>query len=216
MNPYLSELIGRYPLLRECAPDIEQAFSLLRDCYRAGNKLLICGNGGSAADADHWSAELMKGFLHKRPLKDCGTHSCVPYAKIAESIPSEIAENLQMALPAIPLTGFTALATAFANDCDGRFLFAQLVSGLGTPGDVLAAISTSGNSQNIVHAVRTARAIGLKTIGLTGLPGGCMAGLVDVCIRVPARKVHEIQELHQPVYHALSMMLEEEFFGDSE
>lgn len=205
MNPFLSDLALRHPLLAGCIPDIERAFTVFRECYRSGRKVLLCGNGGSAADADHWSAELMKGFYRTR----CLTNTC------AGAIPPEIGANLQMALPAIPLTGFTALATAFANDNDGEYVFAQLVLGLGTPGDVLVGLSTSGNSKNVVHAFRTASAMGLKTIGLTGESGGCLHGLTDVCIRVPARKVHEIQEFHLPVYHTLSLMLEEEFFGDS-
>ncbi|MFC1485915.1 SIS domain-containing protein [Candidatus Latescibacterota bacterium] len=205
MNHHLTNLIERFPSLHDCATEIERVFSLLADCYRAGNKVLICGNGGSAADAEHWSAELMKGFYHTRPLSGA----------IAGKLPPDIASNLQGALPTIPLTGFPSFATAFANDNDSEYLFAQLVMALGKPGDVLIAISTSGNSRNILHAVRTATARGVKTVGLTGREGGRLVDLADVSIRVPATEVHLIQEYHMPVYHTLSLMLEEEFFGSS-
>ena len=206
MNPYLTDLIERYPVLHDSATEIERVFKLFADCYRGGNKVLICGNGGSAADAEHWSAELMKGFYHTRPLS----------GRIAEKLPPDIAQNLQGALPTIPLTGFPSLATAFANDNESEYLFSQLVMALGKPGDMLVAISTSGNSPNILHAVKTAAAIGMKTAGLTGRSGGQLVELADISIRVPAGDVHLIQEYHLPVYHTLSLMLEEEFFSSSD
>jgi D-sedoheptulose 7-phosphate isomerase len=203
LNTFLHDLCERHSPLRECAMEIEDAFKLLVSCYHAGNKVLICGNGGSAADAEHWSAELMKGFYKKRPLR----------REYEEKLSPDLAMNLQGALPTIPLTGFFALSTAFANDNNGEYLFSQLVLGLGKAGDTLIAISTSGNSLNTLHAVQTASALGMATLGLTGRDGGRLAGLTDVCIRVPARDVHLIQEYHLPVYHTLSLMLEDEFFG---
>ena len=205
MNDHVADLVHRYPRLGECAVEIEDAYALLAGAYRNGNKVLMCGNGGSAADAEHWSAELMKGFYKQRPLPD----------EVECRLTPDLAGNLQGALPTIPITGFNALSTAFANDNNIAFLFSQLVMGLGRRGDVLVAISTSGGSRNVLYAVQTAFAAGMKTVGLTGYHGGTLADLVDVCIKVPAKEVHLIQEYHLPVYHTISLMLEDEFFGDA-
>jgi len=203
MDEHIIDLVNRYPLLENCADDIERAFSLMSDCYRAGGKVLICGNGGSAADAEHWAGELMKGFIENRPLSD----------ETRKKLGSELAENLQGALPTIPLSGFLSLATAFSNDVNSEFLFAQMVLGLGNENDILIGISTSGNSKNIVYALQTASALGMKTIGLSGEKGGRIFDMVNVCIRVPAAEVHRVQEYHLPVYHCLCLMLEDAFFS---
>ena len=203
MDEHIIDLVNRYPLLKNCADDIERAFFIMRDCYNAGGKVLICGNGGSAADAEHWSGELMKGFIDTRPLSD----------EIRKKLGSEIAQNLQGALPTIPLSGFLSLATAFSNDVNSEFLFAQMVWGLGKENDSLIGISTSGNSKNILYALQTASVLGMKTIGLSGEKGGRMSDMVDVCMRVPATEVHRVQEYHLPVYHCLCLMLEDTFFG---
>jgi len=205
MNIYIENLLNRYPVLEDCAVDIERAFSLMSECYRTGGKVMICGNGGSAADAEHWAGELMKGFLKKRSLS----------TEIKRNFNPELAENLQGALPTIPLTGFLSLTTAFANDVNSDFLFAQMVWGLGKENDILIGISTSGKSRNVLYALQTASALGMKTIGLSGRDGGAMVNMVDVCIRVPKTKVHQVQEYHLPVYHCLCMMLEEEFFPET-
>ena len=205
MNVYIKDLLSRYPVLKDCAFDIERAFSLMSDCYRTGGKVMICGNGGSAADAEHWAGELMKGFLKKRPLS----------AEIKQNISTELAENLHGALPTIPLTGFLSLTTAFANDVNSDFLFAQMVWGLGKENDILIGISTSGKSENILYALQTASALGMKTIGLSGKDGGHMVDMVDVCIRVPKTKIYQVQEYHLPVYHCICMMLEEKFFPET-
>ena len=202
MNGHVQELLNRYPRLSQCADDIEHAFSAMCTCYRGGGKVLICGNGGSAADAEHWAGELMKGFLKTRPLPE----------KKKKKLSPELAKHLQGALPTIPLTGFIALSTAYVNDVNPDFLFAQMVWGLGKKDDILIGISTSGNSKNIIYAVQTAAALEMKTIGLTGNDGGSLTDLVDVCIKVPAEGVHQVQEYHLPVYHCLSMMLENTFF----
>jgi D-sedoheptulose 7-phosphate isomerase len=203
MNPHLAELISRHPALAECASSIEVAFGILRTSFAAGGRLLLCGNGGSAADADHWSAELLKGFTLKRdPDPDSARRLGEPYAS-----------SLQRGLPCIPLSQFAALTTAWANDVDSELVWAQLVYTLGRPGDVLVGISTSGNSRNVLHGARVARRMGMRVIALTGRSGGRLAPEVDCAIRVPADVTHHIQELHLPVYHALSIMLEHEFFG---
>ena len=202
MDEHIIDLVNRYPLLKNCADDIKRAFLIMSDCYNAGCKVLICGNGGSAADAEHWAGELMKGFIDTRPLSD----------EIRKKLGSEIAQNLQGALPTIPLSGFLSLATAFSNDVNSEFLFAQMVWGLGKENDILIGISTSGNSKNILYALQTASVLGMKTIGLSGEKGGRMSDMVDVCMRVPATEVHRVQEYHLPVYHCLCLMLEDTFF----
>jgi D-sedoheptulose 7-phosphate isomerase len=206
VNTSLPSLFNRYPTLQSCERDLRAAFDLLAAAYRSGNKLLICGNGGSAADSEHIVAELMKGFLKRRPIP------AEDAAKFQSAAGKKIAEQLQGALPAISLPSHTSLCTALGNDTDFDMIFAQQVYGLGRAGDVLLAISTSGKSPNVCNAVMVARAFGVKSIGLTGKSGGNLASLADIAIKVPADNVAEIQELHLPVYHWLSTELEEEFF----
>ncbi|OGO50321.1 MAG: phosphoheptose isomerase [Chloroflexi bacterium RBG_16_68_14] len=203
MNRHLRDLPDRFPALAACASDIERAFLLLRDCYAGGCKALVCGNGGSAADAEHWAGELLKSFVKKRPLS----------ADVRQGLSAKVAEGLQDALPMIPLTGFLSFRTAFANDADPDLVFAQLVWALGRPGDVLLALSTSGDSANICLAAEAASGRGMRTIALTGETGGDLAELANVCVRAPARQTHLVQEFHVPVYHCLSLMLEDEFFA---
>ena len=200
---HLEELVKRLPELEPCRESIAGAYDMLHDCFSSGGKLLLCGNGGSAADADHWSGELLKGFNHQRPLS----------AKERKNLPRYVARHLQGALPAIPLTGFSALTSAFCNDVAPVLVFAQLTSALGRRGDVLIALSTSGNARNVCLAVETARARGLRTIGLTGATGGRLHKLCDLCIRAPSRETYRVQEYHLPIYHCLSLMLEEAFFA---
>lgn len=202
-SSHLKELIRRRPELAPCKVSIADAFATLRACFRSGGKVLLCGNGGSAADADHWSAELLKGFCRERPLS----------AKSRKGMPRGIARRLQGALPAIPLSSFPALSSAFANDVSAELTFAQLVTALGHRGDVLIALSTSGRSPNVCLAAQAARARGMATVALTGSGGGRLARLADVAVRVPARETHLVQEFHLPVYHCLSLMLEDAFFN---
>ena len=206
MSTGLPSLFKRYPTLRACEGDLRAAFDLLAAAYRSGNKLLICGNGGSAADSEHIVAELMKGFLKRRPIP------AGDIAKLEAAGGKEIASRLQGALPAISLPSQMSLLSAIANDGDYSLTFAQQVYGLGRAGDVLLAISTSGKSANVCNAVIVAKAFGLKSIALTGKSGGNLAPLADIAIKVPSDNVAEIQELHLPVYHWLSTELEAEFF----
>jgi D-sedoheptulose 7-phosphate isomerase len=211
MEKRFSLLFERYPALQACEKELGSALDLLVTSYRAGNKLLVCGNGGSAADSGHLVAELMKGFLKRRPISP--THA----AQIEAADKTDgmaIALRLQGALPAISLAAPVSLTSAIANDIDFEMIFAQQVYGLGRPGDVLLGISTSGNSRNVSNAVIVAKALGLRTIVLTGQSGGILAPLADVSINVPADKIAEIQELHLPVYHWLSTELEEAFFAE--
>lgn len=202
MHPQIENLISRYPALAPCGNDIQRAVDALEATYRRGGKLLICGNGGSAADADHISGELLKGFCSKRPLN----------AAARELLGEELASQLQDALPAIPLHSLGAINTAWLNDCDPYYGYAQLVWGLGNAGDALIGISTSGNSKNVGYAMQVARAKGLTTIGLSGASGGKLKTLADVCICVPSATTFKIQELHLPVYHAICLALEDIFF----
>ena len=205
----LGVLFDRYPALEICRADIFAAAEEICACYHAGGKLLLCGNGGSAADAEHIVGELMKGFLKKRPLPQTMRE------KMKTVFPQDadyLYQNLQCALPAISLVNSVALGTAFANDQAADLVFAQQVLGLGREGDVLLAISTSGNSKNVLYAAKVARVQGLKTIALTGRSGGKLKQMADITIAVPENETYRIQELHLPVYHAICIAAEEEFF----
>jgi D-sedoheptulose 7-phosphate isomerase len=211
VSTQLPSLFARYPVLRSCEKELRAAFDLLAGAYQNGNKLLVCGNGGSAADSDHIVGELVKGFLKRRPISG---EDATKLEAAASARGKEIASRLQGALPAISLPSQMALLTATANDGDYDLTFAQQVYGLGRPGDVLLAISTSGRSTNVCNAVIVAKAFELKSIGLTGGNGGDLATLADVAIKVPSDHVAEIQELHLPVYHWLSTELEAAFFSE--
>ena len=196
---HLDELLERLPILRPCAGELRGAYALLLGCLSAGGKLLLCGNGGSAADCEHWSAELLKGVGRPRPL---------PTADRA-LLPPELADTLQRGLPAIPLPSLQALNTAMANDLDAPLGFAQATWALGQPGDVLVGITTSGRSRSVRLAVDAARARGLQVLILTGLEGAHLAAIADACVAVPLQECWAVQELHLPVYHCLSRMLED-------
>ncbi|MBR2216455.1 MAG: SIS domain-containing protein [Selenomonadaceae bacterium] len=206
----IDELIERYPVLKECQAEITAATDIICDGYRRGGKLIICGNGGSAADAEHIVGELMKGFLLPRPISE------EMRERLREVCPKEaayISDNLQGALPALSLVNQVALNTAFANDQAPDLAFAQQILGMGRPEDVLLAISTSGNSTNVIYALQVARAKKMATVGLTGKKGGKLKELTDICLCVPEDATYRIQELHLPVYHTLCIAVENEFFG---
>lgn len=208
---HIDSLISRYPKLTSCYDDISKAYDILEECYFEDHKLMIAGNGGSAADSEHIAGELMKRFKCPRPVP-------VEFAEKLKMIDSirgeELSQNLEQGLMAIPLVAHEALSTAYINDVDGLGVFAQQLYGFGRPGDVFLGISTSGNSKNIMSASVVARALGIKVIALTGRKGGELAKIADVAICVPEDETYLIQELHLPVYHCLCMMLEERFFGE--
>ena len=206
---YLEELVERYPVLDAVKDDVRKAYELLEACYEQGGKLLIAGNGGSCADAEHIVGELMKGFVKRREVSDSFAE-CLRNADEVRG--AELAKKLQGGLPAIALTGHAGLSTAYLNDVDGDLIFAQQTYGYGRPGDVLIGISTSGNAKNVMYAMTVAKALGMKTIGLTGKDGGALKREADVSVVVPETETFKIQELHLPVYHALCLMLEERFF----
>ena len=210
LQKHIDLLIERYPVLDVCKQDIIDAYLIMEECYENGGKLLVAGNGGSAADSEHIAGELMKRFKIQRPVSK-------EYAeKLIEIDPERgpsLAKNLEQSLMAIPLVAHEALTTAYINDVDGLGVFAQQLMGFGKEGDVFLGISTSGNSKNVMNAV-VARASGVKVIGLTGATGGQLADVSDVAIKVPETETYMIQELHLPVYHCLCLMLEDRFFGN--
>lgn len=208
MNANLEKLFGKYPELIECQTNIEEAFKAIKQAYESGRKLLLAGNGGSAADCEHVVGELMKGFMSKRPLSQ---EMKEKLASVSDG-DDYLGEHLQGALPAISLVSHSALMTAFANDVAPDMVFAQQVFGYGKAGDVFIGFSTSGNSKNINHAIKVAKALGLVTIGFTGKSGGEMKTLCDVTISVPFDSTPDIQERHLPIYHTLCILLEEAFF----
>jgi D-sedoheptulose 7-phosphate isomerase len=211
-NFFLEELVTRYPQLVAVKDEIGQAVASLINCYENGGKVLICGNGGSCSDSDHIVGELMKGFENKRRISgDLKKNLLVSAGERG----AYLAEKLQHALPAISLTAHTALITAVANDTDADLIFAQQVVGYGNSGDVIIGISSSGNSQNVVDALITAKAKEMIVIGLTGETGGKMKDHCDILINVPGRRTAFVQELHLPVYHVLCLMVENHFFGGS-
>lgn len=210
MEEQLNHLIERYPQLVVCKDEIQKAYELLEAAYSNGRKLLVCGNGGSASDSEHIVGELMKEFRLKRKVY---VDQADNLRQIDPEMGTVLAENLQGALPAICLTGHSALTTAFMNDANADLIFAQQVNGYGKPGDVFLGISTSGNSKNVLYAAITAKSKGLKVIGLTGAKSNKLMNFADVCIRVPESETYKIQELHLPVYHCLCLMLEDRFFG---
>ena len=209
IEKYITVLCERYPVPKSVENEISKAYLLLEESYKNGGKLLIAGNGGSAADAEHIVGELMKGFKLSRKLQADFADKLI---KENSEFGTVLAENLQGALPAIALDGHPALSTAYMNDCEPVLCFAQQVYGYGKAGDVFLGISTSGNSKNILYAATTARAIGMKVIGLTGAKNSKLDQMCDVCIKVPQTETYKIQELHLPVYHCLCLMLENEFF----
>ncbi len=209
MNKFIDELIDRYPKLESIKKDIEVAYELIKNMYKDGGKLLVGGNGGSAADSEHIVGELMKGFCKKRKIS---TDLAEKLENINEDLGLELGKCLQGALKAIAITGHTGLTTAFANDVDPNMIFAQQVYGYGDNKDILLCISTSGNSKNLIYAAITAKAKGMKVITLTGKDGGKLKEYSDISIIVPENETFKIQELHLPIYHALCLELEEFFF----
>lgn len=210
LRKHVDLLIERYPVLKACEQSIIDAYLVMEECYVNDGKLLIAGNGGSAADSEHIAGELMKRFKTPRPV----TSEFADKLKSIDPVRGEnLAHNLERGLMAIPLVAHEALSTAYINDVDGLGVFAQQLFGFGRPGDVFLGISTSGNSKNVMSATVVARAIGLKVIGLTGAKGGELAEVADVAIKVPETETYMIQELHLPVYHCLCLMLEDRFFG---
>lgn len=210
--PYdIAKLFSLFPALTDTKPSIMQAFELIKQTFSQDNTILICGNGGSAADAEHMVGELMKGFLLPRPVDLSFTESLISlYGEEGSTISSYLQEGMR----AISLNGHPSLTTAYGNDVDFEMVFAQQLYVLGREGDLLIGFTTSGNSMNIIKAMQVARAKGLKTIAFTGVTGGKCAEFADCCIKVPETETYRVQEYHLPIYHALCAMLEDYFYGE--
>ena len=206
---YVNDLIERYSSLKDIKNDVNAAVAAVVDTYRAGGKILLCGNGGSAADCEHVAGELLKGFMLRRESRGD------ELSRLKEAL-GDKAGMLQQGIAAIPLPSISGAVTAFANDVDPSLVFAQMVYALGRDTDLLIAFSTSGNSENVVSAVKCAGALGIKTLSLTGASGGRLAEISDICIRVPESETYKIQEYHLPVYHAICAEAERILFGKGE
>lgn len=208
----LDRTIERYPSLESCKIDLEEAIRLIISAYESNHKLLTVGNGGSSADADHIVGELMKSFELPRPLPEALSGK-LRDAEIDAALKERLSRGLEQPLPAINLTSHTALSSAFSNDADPGLVYAQSLLGFGTPGDVLVALSTSGNSDNIVAAAALAGVLEISVVSLTGRNGGRLRALADVAVRAPAERTAEVQEYHLPIYHCLCSAVEAYFFG---
>ncbi len=210
LQKYINLLIKRYPVLEEIQCSIIESYFIMEECYQNQGKLLIAGNGGSAADSDHIVGELMKRFKIPRPLNNELVAKLISidpqYGKI-------LAENLEYSLPALSLSAHKAFLTAYINDVNETEIYAQQILGFGKAEDVFLGISTSGNSKNIINATTVAKALGIKIIALTGATGGTLSTIANICVKVPSTETYQIQEYHVPIYHCWCLMLEERFFG---
>lgn len=211
VKKHLEVLLERYPKLDTCKEDIINAYFLMEESYENSGKILIAGNGGSAADSEHIAGELMKAFILPRHLDENYQNKL---KTVDEELGAVLGKNLQGALPAIALDGHFALSTAYMNDCEPLLCFAQQVNGFGNKGDIFLGISTSGNSKNVLFASVCAKAKEMKVIGLTGQKESKLSKMADITIKVPETETFMIQEYHLPIYHTLCLMLEEHFFGE--
>lgn len=209
-EPELDQMCLRYPNLAGLRSTLDNAARIIIDCYLHNGRLLICGNGGSSSDAEHTVAELMKGFEIRRPLDRSFKERLT---RIAGKRGEYLAEKLEHGLPAISLSSHTALTTAISNDTDPDLIFAQQVIGYGSEKDTLVAISTSGNSRNILDACIAARALNMKVIGITGKSGGKMKSLCDILVNVPAVNTADVQELQRPALHTICRIVENHLYG---
>ncbi len=214
VNKHEENLFRRFPELRDCAENFHSIYSILKNGFVKSKTLFICGNGGSACDGEHITGELLKSFVLKRK------HSAAVREKFSSALGKEEAGNildrLQPGLRAISLNNHPALSSAYINDVDPLMVFAQQLYAMGTEGDVLLGISTSGNAKNICNAFKVARGMGITTILLTGLNCGLCEAYADAVLRAPSMETYRVQEYHLPMYHTLCMMLEEEFYGEEE
>ena len=204
---HLNTLLNRHPELADLQNSITQAAEIMINCHKSGGKILVCGNGGSAADSEHIVGELMKGFLLKREIPESDRQALIEIGA------EDLCDVLQQGIQAIALTGSIALSTAVLNDNDPYMAFAQQVYAYGKPGDVLIGISTSGNARNVLNAAKVAKAFGLSVIGFTGSKPSKMDNLSNIMIKVPSEQTYAVQELHLPVYHTICCMVEEEIYG---
>ena len=209
MNAFLDELLNRYPVLTDCKDEIQAAGNMILETYNAGGKILVCGNGGSCSDSDHIVGELMKGFLGKRKMS---VDQQEIFRKILGSDAENLIEKLQCGIPAISLPAQSAVLSAFANDVDAELVYAQMVFGYAKVEDMFIGLSTSGNSKNVVMAAKVAKAMGMRTLALTGAKGSVLSEICDCTVSVPETETFKVQELHLPVYHYLCAWVETQIF----
>jgi len=203
------DFFAEHEKLKGIKDDILKACNIIQNTYQQGGKLLICGNGGSCADADHMVGELMKGFLLRRPLNEYLKEEFIKYLGTTGK---KLAEKLQRSLPAISLNAHVSLNTAFLNDVDAELIFAQQVLGYAKPEDTFIGISTSGKSKNVYYAFIAAKVKKIKSIALTGKDGGILPLVADCSIIAPANETHVIQEYHLAIYHFICAFIESEIF----
>jgi D-sedoheptulose 7-phosphate isomerase len=213
---HIDEVLERCPALAGLCAELRAAAEAICACHRAGGKVLVCGNGGSASDSEHIVGELAKGFVLRRSIPEEDAGKIRAAGRGADPSPEKLAAKLQGGVAAISLAGHPALASAVDNDTGREMIFAQQVYVYGRPGDVLMALSTSGNSANILGALTVARAFGVRTIGLTGARPAAMDALCDILLKAPGTETHKIQELHLPIYHTICLLVEQELFGGSQ
>jgi D-sedoheptulose 7-phosphate isomerase len=213
---HIDEVLERCPALGGIRSAIQMAGEAICACHRAGGKVLVCGNGGSAADSEHIVGELVKGFVLRRTIPEADAREIQRASVAPDPFARELTDRLQRGVAAISLAGHPALASAVDNDTGREMIFAQQVYVYGRPGDILLALSTSGNSTNILRALTVARALGVRTIGLTGSRPAAMDALCDILIKTPGTETHKIQELHLPVYHTICLLVEQELFGEAQ
>ncbi len=202
MKNQIDKIVSETPTLLPCRDVMEKIAQKIAEMHRAGGKLLLCGNGGSASDCEHISGELLKGFLSKRPLRE----------DELSGLDGEIRAKLQRGIGAVPLTSLSALSTAFANDVEPSLIFAQSAFALGRKNDILLGLSTSGNSKNVVAALKVAKAMGIFTVAMTGESGGEMQKIADLTLAVPETETYKVQQLHLPAYHAICAEVERLLF----
>ena len=203
-------LYERFPSLSECKNEIEAMVLMMLDTYKKGGKILLCGNGGSCADCDHIVGELMKSFMYERKPSD---EFVAKLSGVFGEDTDKVASCLQTGIPAISLPSQTAVLSAYLNDVEPEFVYAQLVYGYAKENDMLIGLSTSGNSKNVVNAVKVAKALGVKTASITGMKESKLSSFCDVCVRVPETETYRVQELTLPVYHHLCASIEKILFG---
>ena len=210
-SKYLTSLLSRYKDISLLEADIIEAFEIIKKCYKKEGTLFVCGNGGSAADSEHIVGELMKEFVSPRRVTDINLRN-----NLVKKFGNEgefIVDKLQRGLRAVSLLSHPSLISAYSNDVSAEMIFAQQLYVMSKHGDVLLAISTSGNSKNVLKAIQLASVINVKTILLTGNNGGKCAELADCSIKIPENETYKIQEYHLPIYHTLCLMIEEYFYA---
>ncbi len=206
----MNDIFERHESLISCKESMEKGVEIICETYRSGGKILVCGNGGSCADSEHIVGELMKSFVLPRKIPQSDKDKL---EKLLGDEAEMFNENLQRGIPAFSLCSQTGVMTAYNNDVNSDMVYAQLLYASARESDLLIGISTSGNSKNVVNAVKVAKAMGIKSLCLTGAKDCILDDFADCVIKVPEIETYKIQELHLPVYHYLCLEAEKILFG---